>query len=166
MKWSSYEAYQAILEELPGSRQRVFRHLFRHGPSTGRELNEAMGSQSAHKRLSELERQGLIIDSGTRQCRVSGHDSHAWAVIGDGPLLDVIAAGGVSSLPKAAQPTRRELQDEIERLRREVSSLKGGNLGLLLQSTSRGREPPHGGPHNSDDWRARQLSLLGGRNEE
>ena len=160
MKWSSYEAYQSVLNDLPGARQKVFRHLFRNGPCTGRELNDAMGSQSAHKRLSELERQGLIFDAGTRTCRISGHESHEWSVIGEGPLLEVIAAGGVSSLPRAVKPTRGQLEAEIAHLKKENDELRSELLRLRSVAQDRATAL------HTSDWRARQLCLLGGKNEE
>ena len=154
MKWSSLDAYQSILSELPGSRRKVFRHLMKQGPLTGRELNQHMNSQSAHKRLSELQRQGLIVDAGTRTCRVTGHESHAWNVIGEGPLLEVVAQGGVSSLPKAVQPTRSALETRIRELEKALSLVTAERDSLRLQI----RVPPTG---RSGDQEARQMVLMG-----
>ena len=124
MKWSSWDAYNAIVGELPEARRCVFRQLMKHGGHTGRELNEVMGSQSAHKRLSELERQGLVEDAGTRECRVTGHIAHVWAIVGEDRILDSVSEDGIVSLPRATAPTRAELLAEIDQLRLQVARME------------------------------------------
>jgi len=105
-----------VLRSLPETRALVFRHLIERGGHTGRELNESLSSQSAHKRLSELAREGLIVEQGHRPCRVSGRRSVVW---GPGPV------GAMSvDRPQARTVTREEMSGEIQRLRAEVAGLK------------------------------------------
>jgi hypothetical protein len=56
-----------------------------HGPITRSELDAVLKgpnevNPSYHKRLSELERKGLVAVVGTRPCRISGRRCAEWAV--------------------------------------------------------------------------------------
>jgi hypothetical protein len=87
---TSVEAYQQAEAEglLTKERAAVFRVLREavtslNGDMTGREVDQVLGSVDAHKRLSELLRQGLAVDAMTRACRVTGRRAIAWrAVLG------------------------------------------------------------------------------------
>ena len=84
---TSKQAFQEILESgaLGESQKKVFQAIFELGEATGRELNQHLSSQSAHKRLSELHEMGLIREKKIRECRVTGHDSASWEVTGAMP---------------------------------------------------------------------------------
>lgn len=62
MKTTSIEAYWEILDDgsLSNMQREVAREIARLGSATGRELDEALKSMSAHKRLSELMTMGVI----------------------------------------------------------------------------------------------------------
>jgi len=61
-------------------RQRVLDALYKR-PMTGSELNRYLGSSSAHKRLSELRKAGLIVERRNRQCRVTGQTVAEWSPV-------------------------------------------------------------------------------------
>lgn len=81
MRQTSIDAWEDIkasgvlgLEQL-----RAYECLFRHGPLTGREIDDRLGVDM-HKRLSELERLGVVKCNGKRECRVTGRQVHEWDV--------------------------------------------------------------------------------------
>lgn len=85
MRETSLRAYYEIREEglLSPTRFRVYEHLIERGPRTAAEVDCAFDSQHMHKRLSELERQGVIHTPRTRRCEITGRDALEWAVIPD-----------------------------------------------------------------------------------
>ena len=87
MRQTSILAYEAIKSsgKLSDMRWRVYDFLYRNGPLTGRELDAKMASPnetrtSYHKRLTELERMGLVCIVTERNCHVTGHLAIEWDV--------------------------------------------------------------------------------------
>lgn len=73
--------------KLTKSQWHVYDYLFRHGPLTARELNGQLSAvfggaaaPSYHKRLSELQRMGLVRESGVRRCEYSRRQVILWDV--------------------------------------------------------------------------------------
>ena len=87
MRQTSILAYEAIKAsgKLSDMRWRVYDFLYKNGPLTGRELDAKMASPnetrtSYHKRLTELERMGLVCIVTERNCHVTGHMAIEWDV--------------------------------------------------------------------------------------
>ena len=59
--------------------------LYRYGPQTGRELDDKLGPDM-HKRLSELERLGVVACKGKRKCAITGRIVFEWALTGELPV--------------------------------------------------------------------------------
>ena len=78
---SSVRAWRSLdVQKKVGTlRDRVL-ELLSAQPMTGQELNQALGSQSAHKRLSELKAEGLIFEGPDRQCLVTGQTVSSWGI--------------------------------------------------------------------------------------
>lgn len=55
------------------------------GPLTGRELDENLHNRSAHKRLVELVRLGVVRPHGIRSCQYTGRPIQTWAPTGEPP---------------------------------------------------------------------------------
>jgi hypothetical protein len=112
---TSIEVYHKIKAEglLSTMRFAVYEELFLRGPMTGKELDKALGTDSAHKRLSELKALGVVEDSEprTRRCKVSGENVVEWDVTGRLP-----EPGGAETT-KPVRPTPRELAKAVEEFR-------------------------------------------------
>jgi hypothetical protein len=119
---TSKQAFQEILESgaLGESQKKVFQAIFEAGDATGRELNDRLQSQSAHKRLSELQDMGLIREFKTRPCRVTGHDSIAWEITGSMPKPRTPAH-------TVDTPTRKEFEEGLDMIRRLIAYYKARN---------------------------------------
>ncbi len=63
--------------------RRVLECLRRHSPATGAEVGRRMGGDryAAHRRLSELERAGLVERAGFRRCEVTNRKCQAWRAV-------------------------------------------------------------------------------------
>lgn len=85
MRMTSKQAYRQIKAEgLLGRMQfKVYRTLHKRGPMTGNELNHRLLCMSAHKRLSELKRLGVIEELCVRKDRYSGRSALVWRVVRD-----------------------------------------------------------------------------------
>ncbi len=84
---TSAQAYRAIVEEgvVGRMQKRVYSVVYNQGPMTANEINQACLQEgevapSYHKRLSELERMGVVQRVGVRACKVSGRECEAWDV--------------------------------------------------------------------------------------
>lgn len=115
---TSAQTYYDILQsgEL-GDRQRtVLKLLIEKGPMTGSEINEKLASHSGHKRLSELEKMGVIRAGPSRLCSVTKREAIAWEVTGRMP----------SPAPKSpdATPSRKTLEEAVKELRALVQFRK------------------------------------------
>ncbi len=113
---TSIDVYHRIKADGLLSRMRwnVYDILFREGPLTGKELDKKMGTDSAHKRLSELKVLGVIADSAekVRECSVSGEMVVEWDVTANLPDKP-------NTPPKAAspRPSVGDLNKAVEDLR-------------------------------------------------
>jgi len=82
--WAKAETQQAA-----GTlRERVFR-LLQTEDATGAECNRYLDNAHAHKRLSELKRDGLIRETSKRLCAVSGNEAYGWEAV---PQAQYVAA--------------------------------------------------------------------------
>lgn len=84
---TSVEVYHQIVENglLTHQKALVYKHLYHHGPLTGRELTKALAepgetATSYHKRLSELRDLGVVKECPVRECAVSGNAALTWDV--------------------------------------------------------------------------------------
>lgn len=87
---TSKAAYRSIMGsgDLSNRQKRVYRYLRKHGPTTGRELNQYMSSPDSHKRLPELRDVGLAIELGKRRNEKTNRRSIVWQAT-DGPIKAV-----------------------------------------------------------------------------
>lgn len=85
---NSIKALREIRQEglLGLQQEQVLDALVRKGPMTGRELNAHLDSLSAHKRLSELKRLGVIEKVEDRRDRITGRTAAAYAPTGRLPV--------------------------------------------------------------------------------
>lgn len=107
MRLTSLLAWDEIQPHLPRSRANVLKRVMTMPGSTGRELEDYSGDRKANARLSELERQGLIVAREPVVCSITGRLSLAW--FWTGQLVP-------NSLPPAKRATRKELIERIEML--------------------------------------------------
>lgn len=121
VKETSKQAFQQILESgaLGDSQKKVFQAIFELGDATGRELNDALKSQSAHKRLSELEDMGLIRGIRARVCKVTGNDSTAWEITGSMPRKVTPVVNPT--------PSKKEFEVAVEKIRGLIAYYKRQN---------------------------------------
>lgn len=121
MKNTSIDAYWEILDDsLLGQMQReAATELARYGTLTGRELDDALKSVSAHKRLSELLEMGVAEVKELRACKITGREVEAWGLTGKKP----IKAAGKKTVA-TPRPTKAQLA-------RCLPSLRGLYLVLM-----------------------------------
>lgn len=116
VRQTSIDVYHRIKAEglLSKMRWEVYDVLFREGPLTGKELDRKLGTDSAHKRLSELKQLGVIADSGekVRPCTVSGELVVEWDVTA--ALPEKATTPPKQSSPR---PSSGELSKAVEDLR-------------------------------------------------
>jgi len=112
---TSIAAYNQIKADGTLSKMRwiVYDCLFRHGPLTSREVDNGLGPgedrPSYHKRLSELERMGVVTTVGRKVCSVTGKECELW---------DVTALATPIPLDAASKsPSRKDRQAAAEELR-------------------------------------------------
>jgi hypothetical protein len=117
VRHTSVEAYRTIeFTDLLGQRQwQAYQIVFKHGPMTANELCKVAGKPGLWKRLSELERFGLVQAVGERPCKITGMNATLWEV-----------TNGLPSKPIRKKSNRqiiRELREEIQGLRRGLDML-------------------------------------------
>lgn len=117
IRQTSIDVYTKIKAEglLSRMRWRVYEALYLNGPLTGKELDQLLGTDSAHKRLSELKALGVIADSGesVRPCRVSGENVIEWDVTANLPVKTEAAA----KVPDGERPVDNDLAQAVADLR-------------------------------------------------
>lgn len=118
-KPTSLAAYQDIMESrlLGDMQRRVVSALGREGSLTGRELNDALDSVSAHKRLSELKAMGVIRVRTVRKCRITGREVEAWELTGEMPSKPT------DGPPQVSRPSTEQLRRCLPALRRMYLAL-------------------------------------------
>lgn len=103
IRQTSIDVYTKIKSEGLLSRMRwlAYEALYLNGPLTGKELDQLLGTDSAHKRLSELKTLGVIDDSGERirACRISGENVIEWDVTTNLPIKGESAPKGTGDRP-------------------------------------------------------------------
>jgi hypothetical protein len=116
---------------LTEARLKTFNALCKRGPCTAQELVSFSGYQHAEKRLSELERQLVVVRLDPRTCTVTGETAATWDVIYDATPIQlekpqITAAQRIALLEKAVQ----ELQERVEVL--ETASSPRQHLGRQI----------------------------------
>jgi|ERR1035437_7994954 hypothetical protein len=122
MRQTSYDNYRKIVESgtLSKSRLRVYELLYFHGPCTQSEL-EQIAKESGmirysdcHKRFSELQKQGAIMELPPRTCKITSNMAVEWDVTSALPV-------GLPIKEKTKVKLARALK-EIERLTVEMDA--------------------------------------------
>ena len=115
MRDTSRQAYVDLLasHKIGDTQKTVLLTLIDSGPMTGAELNDALKSHSAHKRLSELERLGAIRAGNPRPCRVTGKEAISWEPTG---TISVPEAKRTAAMT----PSRNQIKSALTELRRLV----------------------------------------------
>lgn len=108
---------------------------------TGRELNDALQSQSAHKRLSELSERGLVREGPIRECRITGRQSIEWIANPPSMYREPVPQ------PKRLSPIEerdlkiKALESEIRSLKQEILDLKGRDPQISFPGLEAGFDP-------------------------
>lgn len=81
-RMTSIVAYNTIRDTrlLNEKQWRVYHHLYHDGPLTGAELDDALKTADAHKRVSELERAGVVAEVGHKVSERTGMRNVLWDV--------------------------------------------------------------------------------------
>jgi len=104
---------------LTKARKEVYYWLCVHGAATARRLDEELGD-SAHKRLSELERMGYVKVVRNVICPHTGHQVAHWDVDKDAVPVDLPRPA------KSAQAKRiQELEAQVAVLQERIRELEG-----------------------------------------
>lgn len=108
---TSAQTYYDIVQsgELGESQREVLRLLIDRGPLTGSEVNTSLHSASGHKRLSELEKMGVVRAGIPRICTVTQREAIEWEVTGRPPVRPVAGAN-------AGTPSRKVFKAAVEEL--------------------------------------------------
>jgi hypothetical protein len=138
VRTTSLVAYHAIKESrrLNDEQWRVYHHLFHEGPLTGSELDYALKKADAHKRVSELERAGVVREAGHKINERTGMKNVLWDVTADLPVKRRAArmppkpsredtSIAVGQLRHLAMASGQELPVEAERLLEYVDARMG-----------------------------------------
>lgn len=114
---TSREAWQSVTDSglVSSMRLRVYDWLYRNGPSTRSEVDIGLRgpgevNPSYHKRLSELERQGLVESVSERPCRITGRNCIAWQT------TDLCMPRPLPKAKKSKAKTIEELDSLIDRV--------------------------------------------------
>ena len=122
---TSRESWQSVKDSglVSKMRLRVYDWLYRSGPSTQSEVTAGLKGQgevnpSYHKRLSELERQGLVESVSERPCSITGRNCIAWQT------TDLCMPRPLPKAKKSKAKTIEELDLLIDRV---IDWLEGRN---------------------------------------
>lgn len=92
---TSSQAHESVLGDgtIGKLQKAVYDHVYKNGPLTANELNVALAKPGEkvpgyHKRLSELERIGVVTRTGARDCKVTGREAVTWDVTDSLPKKD------------------------------------------------------------------------------
>lgn len=135
---TSIVAYHTIKDSrlLNEKQWRVYHHLFHEGPLTGSELDDVLETADAHKRVSELERAGVVRDVGHKVNERTGMKNVLWDVTVNLPVKRTAArmpakpsreetSVGVGQLRHLATASGQPLPAEAERLLEYVEARLG-----------------------------------------
>jgi hypothetical protein len=78
MRPTSLESWASLQQYLPAARWEALAALIKHPGLTARELEKQVDSRHINKRLSELERDGLVAAKDKRPCSVSHRNALTW----------------------------------------------------------------------------------------
>lgn len=112
MRGTSVSSFEQIKDSglLSKARLLAFEAIVRNGPVTGSELNAILRSKSGHKRLSELQRLGLVEESGRKICSKTGHEVIAWKVKDEPTIL-------AEQLKKVPRPSKEDIKETLKLMR-------------------------------------------------
>ena len=135
---TSIVAYHTIKDSrlLNEKQWRVYHHLFHEGPLTGAELDDALATADAHKRVSELERAGVVREVGHKVSERTGMRNVLWDVTLHLPVKRTATrlppkpsredtSRGVAQLRHLAAASGQDLPAEAERLLAYVEARLG-----------------------------------------
>jgi hypothetical protein len=113
MKETSKQSYKECKESgyMTAKQTEVYNILKACGPLTANEINKTTKSTSNHKRLSELEDKGLVMDCGYRKDEATGKMVMLWSIAPDGYVPHQEAE-------KPTKATLEALKDRYEYTRR------------------------------------------------
>jgi hypothetical protein len=117
---TSREAWAAIQSGLPFRRWQALQWVQSMPGKTAAELEAASGLRHLNKRLSELQRQGVVETRGTKESTTSGMAGVRWW-----------PTGAQRPLPLPKKPTRQQLEKELAALRSEVVRLRHRGLEFI-----------------------------------
>lgn len=80
MKQTSKLAYESVKPHLAGIKRDIIQGLQKIEKGTFREIAKAsyLRSEQVWKRLSELKREGLVKEAGTKTCQISNRPVTIW----------------------------------------------------------------------------------------
>jgi hypothetical protein len=102
---TSIEAWHRIQEQLPAARALAYGLVARYPDRNGNELNRWANTPHLHKRLSELEKMGLIYSPGTKQSSVSNQVGKFWRIVNPATIQTV------PTLPESNKVDKEELME-------------------------------------------------------
>lgn len=118
---TSRESFQQLLEsgKLPEAQAKILRAVVGGPDRTSGEICAALELHNVNAwraRFTELQSRGLIVESGTRKCKISGRSALTWRY----------TERTVPLAPKGAQTSAKELRELIARaaviIKREESA--------------------------------------------
>jgi hypothetical protein len=128
---TSLQAYFAIEQQLPASRQTIYAAIcLMREPSTSGEVFESMLKRNPNTplkanlnqvraRFTMLRDEGVIVEVGKRQCKVTGYNGILWLPSGRGPVA------------KKRTMTRKESKAEILQELRELYKVSDTNKDAI-----------------------------------
>ncbi len=120
---TSIVAYNTIRDTrlLNEKQWRVYHHLYHEGPLTGPELDDSLETADAHKRVSELERAGVVREVGHKINERTGMRNVLWDV-----TVNLPVKRREPRLPP--KPSREAVSRGVARLR-HLALVAGAELG-------------------------------------
>ena len=121
-------------------RFKAYEIVAQHGPLTQRQVDVHFGSDSGHKRISELVERGVVRSVGEGTCPISGMQALLWDLTDQMPVEPVAAA--VLNLTGRTKAIR-EIREAIPEHRRspELRSLLEELEAITVGSPTQ-RQPP------------------------
>lgn len=120
---STYKAIQAT-GVLSFKRMMVYDYLYRNGPLTGGQVQQALGSgvsESIRNRITELVKMGVVYEVKETKCPITGRNVMLFDVTENMPKEYVA--------PKTKNQIIKELREEIEFL----TKAREGQTGMILK---------------------------------
>ena len=125
------DAYFEIVTSgaLKGKQLKALEGVIQIGPCTGRELSSWAQRRGAPadlwKRLSELERMGVVAATATKTCGITGSRAASWVATGRAPTGNGRPAkAGNDDAVARLESTVQDLRDEIEKLESKIATLE------------------------------------------